>query len=56
MDPWILHFEADAKDATGKTVRYVIDGKLQNIGAYRKFVTGTWAAGNQKGEFRIVRN
>jgi hypothetical protein len=56
MDPWILHFEADAKDATGKTVHYVVDGKLQNIGAYRKFVTGTWAAGNQKGEFRIVRN
>jgi hypothetical protein len=56
MDPWTLHFEADAKDATGKTVHYVVDGKLQNIGAYRKFVTGTWAAGNQKGEFRIVRN
>ena len=56
MDPWILHFEADAKDASGKTVRYVVDGKLQNIGAYRKFVTGTWAVGNQKGEFRIVRN
>jgi len=56
MDPWILHFEADAKDPTGKTVHYVVDGKLQNIGAYRKFVTGTWAAGNQKGEFRIVRN
>ena len=56
MDPWILHFEADAKDAIGKTVHYVVDGKLQNIGAYRKFVTGTWNAGNQKGEFRIVRN
>ena len=56
MDPWILHFEADAKDPTGKPVHYVVDGKLQNIGAYRKFVTGTWAVGNQKGEFRIVRN
>lgn len=56
MDPWILHFEADAKDATGKTVHYAVDGKLQNIGAYRKFVTGTWTVGNQKGEFRIVRN
>ena len=56
MDPWILHFEADVKDATGKAVRYIVDGKLQNIGAYRKFVTGTWAIGNQKGEFRIVRN
>ena len=56
MDPWILHFEADVKDASGRTVHHVVDGKLQNIGAYRKFITGTWAAGNQKGEFKVVRN
>ena len=56
MDPWLLHFEADVKDASGKMVHYVVDGKLQNIGAYNKFVTGTWTAGNQKGEFKVVRN
>jgi hypothetical protein len=56
MDPWALHFEADLKDASGKMVHHVVDGKLQNIGAYRKFVTGTWTAGNQKGEFKVVRN
>jgi len=56
MDPWLLHFEADVKDASGKTVHYVVDGKLQNIGAFSKFITGTWAAGNQKGEFKVVRN
>jgi hypothetical protein len=56
MDPWLLHFEADVKDASGKVVHHVIDGKLQNIGAYNKFVTGTWTAGDQKGEFKIVRN
>jgi len=56
MDPWLLHFEADVKDASGKVAHYVVDGKLQNIGAYNKFVTGTWAVGNQKGEFKVVRN
>jgi len=56
MDPWNLHFEADVTEASGRTIHYVVDGKLQNIGAYRKFVTGTWMAGTQKGEFRIVRN
>jgi hypothetical protein len=56
MDPWLLHFEADVKDTSGKVVHHVIDGKLQNIGAYNKFVSGTWTAGNQKGEFKIVRN
>src|SRR6266850_2663734 len=49
MDPWLLHFEADVKDTSGRTVRYLVDGKLQNIGAYNKFIIGTWAAGNQKG-------
>ena len=56
MDPWILHFEADLKDESGKTVHHVVEGKLQNIGAFRKFITGTWAAGSQKGEFKVVRN
>jgi len=56
MDPWLLHFEADVKDTTGKVIHYVVDGKLQNIGAYSKFITGTWTVGNQKGEFKIVRN
>ncbi len=56
MAPWLLHFEADGKDQTGKAVHYVVDGKLQNIGAYNKFVTGTWAASNQKGEFKINLN
>jgi hypothetical protein len=56
MDPWLLHFEADIKDASGKMVHYVVDGKLQNIGSYNKFVTGIWAIGTQKGEFKVVRN
>jgi len=56
MDPWLLHFEADAKDASGKAVHYIVDGKLQNIGAFNKFITGTWSVGTQKGEFKVVRN
>src|SRR5262252_7685604 len=24
MDPWLLHFEADVKDTSGKTVHYVV--------------------------------
>ena len=55
-DPWLLHFEADVKDISGKATHYVVDGKLQNLGAYSRFVTGTWTVGNQKGEFKIVRN
>ena len=56
MDTWTLHFEADVKDTSGRMVHHVVDGKLQNIGAYRKFITGTWMAGTQRGEFKVVRN
>jgi hypothetical protein len=58
LDPstWSVHLEAEGKDATGKAVRYVIDGKLENVGAYQRFITGTWTEGAKKGDFKIVRN
>jgi hypothetical protein len=58
LDPatWGVHIEANGKDAAGKVLRYTIDGKLQNIGAYQRFITGTWIEGDQKGDFKVVRN
>jgi hypothetical protein len=58
LDPstWAVRFEAEGKDADGRPVRYVIDGKLENIGAYQRFMTGTWTEGTRKGSFKITRN
>ena len=58
LDPsnWGVHLEAEGKDASGKAVRYVVDGKLENIGAYSRVITGTWMEGGRKGDFKIVRN
>ena len=58
LDPstWTVHFEAERKDASGQAVRYVIEGKLENIGAYQRFITGTWTEGTRKGDFKVVRN
>ena len=58
LDPatWAVHFEGEGKDASGATVRYVIDGKVENIGAYARFITGTWTQGATKGDFKITRN
>jgi hypothetical protein len=53
---WMVHIEAQGKDASGAPVRYVIDGKLENIGAYQRVLSGTWVQGNEKGTFRVVRN
>jgi peptidoglycan hydrolase-like protein with peptidoglycan-binding domain len=56
-DPWLLHFEADAKDDSGKTVHYIVDGKMENLGAaYTRVITGTWKVGNKTGSFKVVRN
>lgn len=54
--PWELHFEADTKDANGAAVKVVVDGFMENLGAYKRFITGTWQEGNRKGPFRVVAN
>jgi hypothetical protein len=58
IDPatWMLKLEAEGKDRAGAVVKYVIDGKLENLGAYQRFITGTWTQGTQKGDFKVVRN
>ena len=52
---WTVHLEADGKDRTGNAVHYAIDGKVENIGAYARFITGTWTQGSAKGNFKITR-
>ena len=58
LDPatWRVHAEADGKDASGTNVHYVIDGKMENIGAAARVITGTWTQGATKGDFKITRN
>ena len=53
---WVVRLEAERKETSGKVVTIVIDGTLQNIGAYRRFITGTWTEGGAKGEFKLTRN
>jgi len=56
FNAWTVHFEGNGKDATGAIVHYVIDGKLENLGAYQRFITGTWTQGSAKGDFKLTRN
>jgi hypothetical protein len=58
LDPatWMVHFVGDGKDASGSAVHIVIDGKVENIGAFQRFITGTWTQGSQKGTFKVTRN
>ena len=52
---WLVHFEADGKNAAGQNVHYVVDGKIENLGLYNRAIAGTWAHDNVKGDFRIQR-
>ena len=49
LDPstWGVRFEADG---------YLIEGKIENLGSYRRVLTGTWTQGGQRGDFRLTRN
>ena len=53
---WMVHFEADMKDASGKPMPMVFDGKLDNVGSYNRTITGTWTSGAQKGDFKLTRD
>jgi hypothetical protein len=53
---WVVKMEAEGKDATGAPVPIAVDGRLENIGAYRRILRGVWTQGGQKGEFLVTRN
>lgn len=52
---WIVHLEADAKDAQGRAVTYVIDGKIENLHVPNRGITGKWKNQRQSGEFKASR-
>lgn len=53
---WMVHFECDMKDSSGKPAPTVFDGKLDNVGSYNRTITGTWTQGAQKGDFKLTRD
>jgi hypothetical protein len=56
VSAWKVKLDAERKDSSGKPVRIVAEGTLENIGAYFRVFHGTWTEGNQKGEFTVTRN
>lgn len=58
LDPaaWDVRLEGEGRDTSGATVRYLIEGKIENLGAYRRVLTGTWTQGAERGDFRLTRN
>jgi hypothetical protein len=53
---WMVHLEADLKDASGKAVHVVADGKLEDLGNYHRTIEGTWRQGGATGNFKLTRD
>lgn len=53
---WTVRFEIDAKNKSGGTDRFVFEGKLNNVVAHNRWISGTWTCGNTRGDFRIQRD
>jgi len=53
---WTVHFEVDSKDAAGKMVRCMVDGKLDKLGSDQRTLAGTWNCGAAKQSFRLTRD
>jgi hypothetical protein len=54
-DGWIVRFEVDGTDHSGKSLHYVLEGKLGNLGSPERNLTGTWKSEDESGSFKITR-
>lgn len=56
LDPatWTVHFEAEAKDASGKGIPVRIEAKFEDLTNRHRSLVGTWTQGAAKGDFRIT--
>jgi hypothetical protein len=58
LDPstWSVRLEAEGAGPNGTKVRYLVEGKLENLGSYYRTLSGTWTQGTERGDFRVTRN
>jgi hypothetical protein len=53
---WAVRLEAEGPGTAGATMRYLVEGRLENLGSYRRVLSGTWTQGAERGDFRLTRN
>ena len=53
---WTVRIEADGKDESGKPVRVLADGRIDNLGSWHRTLSGTWTQAGAKGTFKLTRD
>ncbi len=54
-DDWTVHIEADAQTDAGRSIRYVIEGTIQELELPSRAIVGTWRSQEGRGAFDIRR-
>ena len=54
-DDWSVHIEADALTSSGDSIRYVIEGTIEELELPSRSIVGTWRSDNGRGAFDIRR-
>jgi hypothetical protein len=54
-DGWLVKLEAEGKDKDGSAVRYVIEGKIENLELPNRSINGTWSSNKGRGAFTASR-
>ena len=52
---WVVKLEAEGKDKDGSAVRYVIEGKIENLELPNRSINGTWSSNKGRGTFTASR-
>jgi hypothetical protein len=52
---WVVRLEAEGKDKDGGAVRYVIEGKLEDLELPNRSINGTWSSNKGRGTFTASR-
>ena len=52
---WVVKLEAEGKDKDGSAVRYVIEGKIENLELPNRSINGTWSSNKGRGAFTASR-
>lgn len=53
---WTVRIEADGKDSSGKPVRVLAAGTLDDLGSWHRTLSGTWTQAGAKGTFKLTRD
>lgn len=54
-DGWVVALEAEAKDGSGQTIHYMIEGHIEHLELPNRSIIGTWKSERGRGALNVSR-